>query len=186
MQLSITGRHVEISPSLKSFAASKLEHLEDLFPRLKKAQIVLGVEKYRHTAEIHFRADHREYSAKKTTKDMYASLEGAVKAIAQQAHRRKDKLRSQHSRRSGAAKVRRQRADAEAEPVETLAPNRIQQRLPKIVRQRSAPLGPMGTTEAARTLSESEEGFLVYEDALSGRIHVMFRRQDGALGLIEA
>jgi putative sigma-54 modulation protein len=106
MLVSITGRHVEITPGLKSSVLAKLEHLEELFPKVKKAQVVLVVEKYRHSAEIHFHADFTEYYAKKTTKDMYASIDGAVKALAQQAHKRKDKLRSQKSKRAGAAKAK--------------------------------------------------------------------------------
>src|SRR5258708_21309914 len=83
----------------------KVDHLGGLFPGVKKAQVVLTVEKYRHTAEIHFHADFTEYHAKKTTKDMYASIDGAVNALEHQAHKRKDKLRSQKSKRLGAAKA---------------------------------------------------------------------------------
>src|SRR4051812_33072595 len=106
MQVSITGRKIVITAAIKTYILAKLDHLEELFPKVKKAQVVLDVEKYRHSAEIHFHADFTEYHAKKTTKDMYASIDGAVKAIEQQAHKRKDKLRSQKSKRVGAAKAK--------------------------------------------------------------------------------
>jgi putative sigma-54 modulation protein len=111
MQVSITGRHVVITAAIKSYVLAKLDHLEELFPKVKKAHVILAVEKYRHCAEIHFHADFTEYYAKKTTKDMYLSIDGVVKAIEHQAHKRKDKLRSQKSKRLGAAKAKRKPAE---------------------------------------------------------------------------
>jgi putative sigma-54 modulation protein len=185
MQVSITGRHVEITAAIKNNVLAKLDHLEGLFPRVKKAQVVLSVEKYRHTAEIHYHADATEFIAKKTTKDMYASIDGVVKALQHQAHKRKDKLRSQKSKRVGAAKAQgRLRADSQDDADTGLATQRPA-RLPRIVRLKSASK-PMREEEAAMALAESGKDFLVYEDARSGRNHVMFKREDGAFGLIEA
>jgi len=106
MQVSITGRHVVITQAIKNYVLAKMDHLEELFPKVKKAQVVLSVEKYRHSAEIHYHADFTEYHAQKTTKDMYASIDGAVKALEQQAHKLKDKLRSRKAKRTGAAKAK--------------------------------------------------------------------------------
>jgi putative sigma-54 modulation protein len=187
MQVSITGRHVEITAALKSYVLAKLDHLEELFPKVKKAQVVLIVEKYRHSAEIHYHADFNEYHAKKTTKDMYASIDGAVKALEHQAHKRKDKLRSQKSKRVSAAKVKgRNAARSEAPGEERLSVETARvSRLPKIVRVKSVASKPMREEDAALALSESGRDFLVYEDARSGRHQVLFKREDGAFGLIE-
>jgi putative sigma-54 modulation protein len=187
MQVSITGRHVSITAAIKSYVLAKLEHLEGLFPKVKKAQVVLSVEKYRQSAEIHFHADFTEYHAKKTTKDMYASIDGAIKALEHQAHKRKDKLRSQKSKRLGAAKAKARIRDTQAEVDEAPAieARRIP-RLPRIVRLRSSSSKPMREDEAAMELNDSGKEFLVYEDAKSGRNQVMFKREDGTLGLIEA
>lgn len=186
MQVSITGRHVEITAALKNYVLAKLDHLEGLFPKVKKAQVVLSVEKYRHSAEIHFHADFTEYHAKKTTKDMYASIDGVIKALEHQAHKRKDKLRSQKSKRVGAAKAlgRLKKALKETEEP-ALEVSRVS-RLPRIVRLRSSSSKPMREDEAAMELVDSGSEFLVYEDSKNGRNQVMFKRGDGTLGLIEA
>jgi putative sigma-54 modulation protein len=183
MQISVTGRHVEITAGLKSHILAKLGHLEGLLPKIKKAQVVLTVEKYRHSAEIHTHADHIEYHAKKTTKDLYISIDEAVKALEQQSLKRKDKLRSQHSRRDGAAK-----AKGVAKSKASVVPEEPQRKLklPKVVRMRSSSSRPMREDEAALELLESGQEFLVFEDARSGRNHILFKRDDGAFGLIEA
>jgi len=59
-------------------------------------------------------------------------------------------------------------------------------RIPRIVRVRSSSSKPMREDEAAAELVESGRGFLVFEDAKSGKNHVLFKRDDGTLGLIEA
>ena len=186
MQVSITGRHVVITAAMKAFIHEKLEHLADLFPRVKKAQVVLTVEKYRHTAEIHFHAEHAEFSAKKTTKDMYASIEAVTHALQSQVVKRKEKLHSQKSKRAGAALVKgRLSAKSQAAWDDDSEPSSPKPKLPRIVRLKSG-AKPMREDEALQSLAESEKSFLVYEDARSGRTQVLFKRDDGAFGLIEA
>jgi ribosome-associated translation inhibitor RaiA len=55
-----------------------------------------------------------EMSAKKTTKDMYASIDSAVAALAHQASKRKDLLRSQHAKRSSPVVKAKLKAKAKA------------------------------------------------------------------------
>lgn len=113
MQIVLTGRHVVITQALRAQVAKKMDKIEELFPRVKKVNVVLSVEKYRHTAEIRFHADGADYDAHKTSKDMYASLESALKAVEQQAFKRKDKLRSNKTRhrRGLVTKVKAKAAD---------------------------------------------------------------------------
>jgi putative sigma-54 modulation protein len=179
MQVTITGRHVEVTAGLKSSIHTKLLRLEELFPKAKKVQVVLTVEKYRHTAEIHFHAEHVEFSAKKTTKDMYASVDAAIKALEQQAVKKKGKLHSSKALRAGSAKVEAKSRSLGRGSQEAPA-------LPRIVRQRRLDSKPMREEDAAMELLESGKDFLVYEDARTGRAHVLFKREDGNFGLIEA
>ena len=178
MQVTITGRHVEVTAGLKSSIHSKLQRLEELFPKARKVQVVLTVEKYRHTAEIHFHAEHVEFSAKKTTKDMYASVDAAIKALEQQAAKKKGKQRSSKVLRAGSAKATK---GLNLTQVRQEAPV-----LPRIVRQRRLDSKPMREEDAVMELLESGKDFMVYEDARTGRAHVLFKREDGNFGLIEA
>ncbi len=184
MQVQITGHHVEITPGLRSFVSSKLAKLEDYYPKLRKVAVVLSVEKYRHTAEIHFHAEGVEMSAKKTTKDMYASVEEALAALAQQAAKRKDRLRSQNARRKGdksakAGLARRSRL-AEAEAEEAVAPK------PKVVRSRAKALKPMRIEDAIALLEAGGQPFVMFKDAESGETQLLYKRDDGHYGLMEA
>ncbi len=179
MQVSITGRHVVVTSALKSFINEKMAKLEEYFPGAKKIQVVLSVEKYRHTAEVRFHSDGQDLSAAKTTKDMYASVEGTVKALVAQAFKRRDKLRSLKTRRAAATKSATAASRRSPEKAEGYA-------LPKVTRMRRPDGRPLATEEAVMALVESGEDFLVYEDARGGKTHVLFKREDGNFGLIEA
>lgn len=187
MQVQVTGKHIEITPGLRSFVAGKMAKLEDLYPRAKKVAVVLVVEKYRHTAEIHFHAEGVEMSAKKTTKDMYASIDQCLDALEQQASKRKDKLHSSGSLRRAGQRVEKLTAKASRKAKGAL-PEAPEARRPKtrVARVKNPASKPMSLEDAASMLEEGREGFVLYRDALSGDAQLLFRRPDGSLGLMEA
>lgn len=112
MKISVTGRHTVVTASLRDFAVRKVSKLEEYFENLKMVHVILSVEKYRHTAEIFLQFAGRDLSAKKTTKDMYASVEEAIHALSLQAAKLKDKLSSKAVRKhsTAARTIRKPRA----------------------------------------------------------------------------
>jgi putative sigma-54 modulation protein len=184
MQVQVTGQHVVITPGLRSFIVGKLSRLEEIFPRVKKVAAVITVEKYRHTAEIHFHAEGVEMSAKKTTKDMYASIEQAVAALEQQAGKRKDRLHTSGALRRGASKVEKKTARKNSRMVVEREEAPVSKA--KVVRVRATAQKPMSVEDAVSLLADSKESFVLFTDALSGQPQVLFRRDDGSLGLMEA
>lgn len=180
MQLQVTGHHMEVTPGLKAFIAGKLAKLEETFPKARKVVVILTVEKYRHTAEIHFRAEGVELSAKKTTKDMYASVEEAVAALDQQAGKRKDRLHTSGALRRSAGKVERKAAAGRAKAPAPEAPKR-----PKIVKVKALAAKSRSLDEAVDLIMDSEAAWLLFRDEATGATHLLFRREDGHLGLVE-
>jgi putative sigma-54 modulation protein len=183
MRVQVTGHHVDITPGLRSFVEGKLEKLEEFYPKLRAVSVVVTVEKYRHTAEIHFHADGVEMSAKKTTKDMYASIEEAVSALQQQAAKRKDRLHTSAAlRRTAAHEAKtRSRATAKKGAAEEAAVPK-----PKVVRVRGNSAKSITLDEAIEALEESGKQHLLFRDAASGAVQLLFRREDGHYGLAEA
>jgi putative sigma-54 modulation protein len=56
---------------------------------------------------------------------------------------------------------------------------------PRVIRSRRFVAKPMTVEEAALRVGSSEYGFLVFRDAETERVNVLYRRSDGNLGLIE-
>lgn len=51
MQLSVTGHHVDVTPAMRNYVASKLEKVERHFDLVSDVHCILTVEKLRHKAE---------------------------------------------------------------------------------------------------------------------------------------
>jgi putative sigma-54 modulation protein len=99
------------------------------------------------------------------------SVAGAIDKLLRQAQRQRAKRRE----RKGASSPR-------------LAPAAVERggdRGPRVIRTRRAALKPMVLDEATLELDGRPEGVLVFRDASTGRVSVLFRRKDGNLGLIE-
>ena len=180
MQLQVTGHHVEVTAAMKSFITGKLAKLEEIYPKVQKATVVLTVEKYRHTAEVHFRAEGMELNAKKTTKDMYASVEEAISALEQQAGKRKDRLRTGGALRRDAGKTEKRSARPSKKAAEPEAPKR-----PKVTKVKALAARSMDMDEAVEALNDSGQPWLLFRDSQGGGTHLLFRREDGSLGLAE-
>jgi len=105
MRLLLTGRQVEITPTLRRLVDKRLEKLERRFSdALVSVQVVLSREKNRLVAEIvtHARQDHI-LTGMGATNSWSTSLTAAVKKVLQQAETVKGKW---HERKRSATSVR--------------------------------------------------------------------------------
>ncbi|MNC95164.1 putative sigma-54 modulation protein [compost metagenome] len=55
----------------------------------------------------------------------------------------------------------------------------------RIIRARRYEVKPMSVDEAAMEVADGSDAFLVFRNAATDTINVLFRRPDGNLGLIE-
>ena len=181
MKITITGRHVEVTPSLRDFAEKKISKLGEFSTQLTDVHAILGVEKYRHTAEIEFKVAGRKLTAKKTTKDMYASIEEAVQALRLQAGKLKDKLRTQSSRRhrTKPGSIRDMVAEIRLEPSPAVSSGR------KVVRVKGFARIPMTLEQALVEIEDSGRDVIAFPNPSTREINVLYRRPDGRLALLE-
>jgi putative sigma-54 modulation protein len=176
MRLVLTGRNVEITPPLRQLIERRLARLERLLnDSIVSTQVVLAHEKHRRVVEVmvHARGDHMLHG----TGDGSAwpmSLGAAIEKIQQQAHKLKDRWRTRKRRAAGA------RALAAPE-IAAPEPGGV----PPIVRARRYPVKPMSVEDAALQVEAGGDAFLVFRNAATEAINILYRRKDGRLGLID-
>jgi putative sigma-54 modulation protein len=173
---NITGRHVEITPSLRRLVDQALTKLERILnDRAVSATVTLSKQKYRHIAEIivHARADHTMTGVGQGNTWPLAVRQAAQK-VEQQAKKLKSKW-TDDRHRSARAGGRGARVPA-GEPAAAAAP--------RVVRGRY-PIKPMSVEDAALRLEGGAETFVVFRDAESDGVNILYRRKDGNLALIE-
>ena len=176
MRFEYTGRHVEVSPAIRKHVEDHFKKLDHIFNNsTTRTHVIIEVEKNRHIGEIvvHWR-DHT-LTAKDINIDMYMALTRAISKIEKQASKLKQKTidRKQGAKRS-AAVAPEPDGHLEATP-----------RPARIIAARRYSVKPMTAEEAALSLSEEADQFVVFRDADTDRVGVLYKRKDGDFGLIE-
>jgi putative sigma-54 modulation protein len=173
MRVTLTGRQVEITPSLGRLVEKKMARVARVLnTRAVSGHVELWPEKFRHVVEVHVhaRGGHMlKGRAVATSWDEALSL--AVDRVIQQGQTLKGKW---------------QERKREARPVKRTIPEpREAGRARRIVRARRYPVNPMTVEEAARALPPAPDAFLVFRNTDTDEVSVVFRRKDGDIGLIE-
>jgi putative sigma-54 modulation protein len=178
MQVNITFRHLESTEALKSHARGKVEHIERYVDRPSEAHVVLYVQNLEHHADINLKAGPFLLRGRAKSNDMYASIDAAADKIERQLLKHKDKLKSHKlvDRQNGhrTTDVRHEVFNAEQAPSD------------RVVRSSTFQAKTMSLDEAVLQLDLLDTQFFVFQNAKDHAVNVLYRREDGNLGLIEA
>jgi len=178
MRIDFTGRGVDISDRIRQFTESKMDRLKKMLGDIQEVKTVLTVEKYRHRAEINFHADKHDFHGAEETHDLFQSIDGVIEKLEKQARRLKDKrmARKRHTTET----IRSNGEILEDVPSTTAEPEPIIQVIPVDPAQ----VQPMALEEAVDSLTKFENEFLVFRNAETEVINVVYRRKDGNIGHI--
>lgn len=98
MKVIFTGRHVEVSDSLRAHTQDRLDKMATYLDDVIDIHVILGVEKHRHQAEIALKTRTGAFIASAETDDMYLSLTQALDKVETQAHRQADRRRANRTK----------------------------------------------------------------------------------------
>jgi putative sigma-54 modulation protein len=182
MQVSVTFRHMDATESLKDFASDKVSRIEKYIHTPTDAHVVLSVEKHMHKAEINVVANGLRLRGEETSGDMYGSIDGAAAKIERQLKRYRNKLASHNAREGHAIKVKMNVVDHVAKDLSELP----SETPTEIVESREVDARPMLLEEAIMQMDLLHSDFLVFINAKSQAVNVLYRRKAGNYGLIEA
>ena len=172
MNIAFVFKNFEPSDHLKKYASRRFEKLGRFIHKSENVEMTvnLSVDKFRHKAEVQIAGDTFNLGAAEQSEDMYATVDMILDKLETQIKKHSEKLKEKR-RVSGPA--------AEAGPAEGGERTIIGE--DKFVPK------PMFLDEAAMQLEQlHDENFLVYLDADTNRINVLYRRKDGNFGLIDA
>ncbi len=180
--VKVTGRHVSITEAIKDYANNKVNHLHLDYPRIIEAHVILDVEKHRHFAEIILHCNnHITIEASSETPDMYASIDSVIDKIAQQMRKYKTKILRSHRPRRGSVKHFEETVYS---PVDA-AYAEIEESEPEVIKTERYPVKPMFVDEAVLQIEMSTRQFVVFLNAKTEKVNVLYRRKDGGFGLME-
>jgi putative sigma-54 modulation protein len=191
MQITVTFRHIEATEALRRHAEKRVRHIAKYVHQLMDAHVTLAVVKRRHIAEIVLNADRATLKAKEETDSLYSAVDLACEKLEQQARRHTSKMKRH--------KVALRRGGRPAEPpvyepeppaaglrMDVIRGDSFARRNgPDVIRTKRLPVKPMSIEEAVMQMDLMSSDFLVFRNAASDGVAVVYRRKDGHYGLIE-
>ena len=182
MEVTIRGRNVEVTDRLRAATEEKIARLARHHDGWEQAEVNFFEERNprisaKEVCEATLRGHGRIIRAKADSADALGSLDRVVDKLEHQMEKLKSKLISRshpkrHQIESGLT------ADEEAEPAEGGPP--------RIVKTKQFDIKPMTPEEAALQMDVLGHDFYLFTNADTGVAAVVYRRNDGDVGLIDA
>lgn len=181
MDITVSSRHVEVSPALKQVTVEKIGRLGRFLDGMDRAEVHFFAEKNpridrKEVCEVTMQGHGHYVRTKVAAVDQFAAVDLAVEKLEHQLHKLKTRLVARHNGKSHTA-VKAAPA-AEAHEVETPIG-------PRVVKTKRFRMKPMSIDEAVLQMELLGHEFFFFEDADAGLASVVYRRADGDVGLIQ-
>jgi putative sigma-54 modulation protein len=179
MNVEITGRHVDITPAIRTYVLKRLRKFVKIFGDDISFHVIIDVEKERQTAEVLLKSKLLDLTGKGVTDDMYNSIMLAIEKLERQALKHKSKIIEGKRQRAKAKSVANKLGVAEAS-------ERVLAQRRNGIQEEEAQRKPMSVEEAVLELNHSAYPFVVFRNSDSGAVNILYKKKDGTLGLINA
>lgn len=204
MQFSVTFRQIEATEALKEYARERMERIKKYFPDPIAVHVVMSTERgYQHRVDVTMQLHNGlTVAGREASESMYSSIDLVTAKIERQVRRYKDKLRTHKTKNhlppvpwSHTVVAEALAPEPEAEAGEAVAaktapeaeaPPAAAAEEPVVVMTEKFHANPMSVSEAIMQLNLLDELFVVFRHDETGRVNVVYRRDDGSYGLIEA
>jgi putative sigma-54 modulation protein len=170
MHTSVTFKNIDPSDNLRAYVQDKLDRYDRFLDSPAEANVVLSVEKFRHIAEINITGRKLNIIGKEETNDMYSAIDMVLDKVGKQIKKNKEKIRDKR----GGAKLG-------MFPDELVGVEDDEKR----VVVKNIEYKPMDIEEALMQMDLVTDNFLVFSNAKTDQINVIYRRKDGHFGLIQ-
>ncbi|MBP3729721.1 MAG: ribosome-associated translation inhibitor RaiA [Lachnospiraceae bacterium] len=165
-----TGKNFEATPAMEELLEKKLAKLDRFFVARTSADVFMGMTKSNAKVEITVPVRNGVIRSEKNGNDIYALIDEAVDSMEKQLKKYRSKLHDSYQ--SGGLNKYEPEAPLEEEEI-------------KIVRTKRFAVKPMDAEEACLQMELLGHNFYMFLNADSGEVNVVYRRNDGAYGLIE-
>ncbi len=197
MKITFTGKQDKLTASQERKLAMAFARLSKLLERRgeKEAQVILGTQRHLQRAEVRLNFYDNTLVGAGAATDQFTATMDAVEKVEKQALKTRSKWREtkrstplRQARTTGAPVEEAQATvAASTAPARNSKPAKATKAKPvKVVRAGRRANGKPMTVDEAMIAMEENHDYLVYRDAETDKTHVLIRRRDGGVDLVEA
>ena len=172
MQTSVTFKNLDPSENLKSYISGKLDKFDKFLDNPAMATVVLSVEKFRHIAEINIVGDRLNINGKEETNDMYSSMDMVLDKLEKQIKKNKQKIKGHRSNSKSKKNNIENSTFSDYDSEEQIFVKYIDYK-------------PMDVDEAIMQMDLTNQNFIVFTNATTDKVNVIYVRHDDSYGLIK-
>lgn len=192
--IHIIGRHVEISEPMKRYAIEKLSKIERFGGRVIDITVTMDIQKLIHTVDFLINVNNTLIKVSGRSDNMYASIDQAIDRLKAKLRRYVRRLHEHHGKKLSEIDVNvnvLQRITSLEDINDQIEEENLREieeemRPHPIVSKEKRSLKFLNQEEAIMKMELSEEPFLVFRSEEDRKLKVLYRRDDGNYGVIEA
>lgn len=175
MDIDFTGRHMDVTPDLRLYTHEHLRKLHRLLPTHPKLHVILTRAKHRRVAEVTVKLHDQTLVGIMETADTRSALKGALDKLERQVVRWSKRRRTQKRRPKPTSTIL----------LNIIGSGRMDHGQLQILESERLPVKPLTLEEAIESVDGIPSGVVVFRNAETERINLVYLRPDGKLGLIE-
>ena len=97
MQVSITGRHVNVTDNIKAHVEDKLERCLGVFPRIESIRVILDTENRDQVSEVIIQgSNHIRITAEEKSENLFDAIDRSIEHAERQMRKQRDKIKDHH------------------------------------------------------------------------------------------
>ena len=173
MKIEINSKNYNVSEKLKDIIEKKVGKLEKYFNDDAVAKVMCKQEGNTAKLELSVRSKGLFYRAEVSSDNMYDNIDLALPKVERQIIKYGDKF------------FTRLKKDSLSSQNFLFFDEMPVFKKPELVKKKSFELEPISVEEAEMFLDTIDNNFYIFLDRESGNVNVLYRRNDGDLGLIE-
>ena len=184
MKITVKGKNLDVGDALRTHAEDQLaDAIAKYFDRAVEAVVVMSKQGHAFLAEIsaHPMAGVTVHG-RGSADDAYAACDQAVERIAKQLRRYHRRLTSHGEKMVAQESLRAQQYVVQAEPDHEELPVEGQ---PTIIAELTTEIPTISVSEAVMRMDLADTRIQMFRDRGSGRLNVVYRRDDGNIGWID-
>ena len=195
MQVTVSRRHTEVPESLRVMTEEKIGRLARFVDGLDHAEVHFSEHKNpritdKEVCEVTIEGHGHHVRCKVQAPDGFQAVDKAYEKLEHQLHKLKTKLRQRYQ---GAPKGKKGIDGLGAVVAPSEMPLEVEAVVevdafdsrPKIVKAKRFAMFPMSAEEAVERMELIGHGFFFFTNAETSRAAVVYRREDGQVGLID-
>ena len=181
MKVTYSGHNLKITDDIHAYILKRADKIEARFRDIQELNVVLKSEKHRFDAEMIVTAPRVSFYAKSETHEILSALDTAADKIISQIRRYKDRIKDRRDNvphREVVAQLNPDTVETDIEPDGTEAPVIV-------ATQEKFASKPLTVAEAATELQASDTAFLLFLNAETRQVNLIYEMVQGTYGWVE-